>query len=177
MDIGMENRFRTILLASIVASLLVGAAGSFLFLYFQDGLGANAESQTDQTPPESDIASIEHGNLVVHRNPAEAFRIARQKNRPVFLDFYADWCANCVKFQSRMLEDKALNQALKNSVILKVVDTDVAFDHYSREGRFSELNESLPLFAVLNSRNELIWKGQDYLDTAAMIQALKQAGL
>ncbi|HBS05276.1 MAG TPA: hypothetical protein DEA96_09940 [Leptospiraceae bacterium] len=169
------ERFRTILLAAIIASVTVGAAGSFLFFYLQQGLDANAEPVTDRSPPEDSIEPVQHGNLTVYRNPAGAFELARKQGQPVFLDFYADWCGNCVKFQKRMLEDKALNQALQQAVVLQVIDTDPAFEHYSREGRFPELNEALPLFAVLNAKNELIWKGQNYLDSDSMIQAMKEA--
>ncbi|MBI41775.1 MAG: hypothetical protein CMF59_19440 [Leptospiraceae bacterium] len=169
------DRFRTFVLAAIVASFTVGAAGSFLFFYFQDGLDANEEKVTDRSPPEYSAEPIKHGNLTIYRSPAMAFRQAKQASRPVFLDFYADWCLNCVKFQKRMLEDTHLNQALSEAIVLKVIDTDPAFEHYTQEGRFPELNEALPLFAVLNPENELIWKGQDYLDSKSMIQALNQA--
>ena len=169
----MKNTFRTFLFAAIAGSLLIGATGSFLYFYFNSK--SSVAAPVSQEPPSSGIAETRHGNLTIYRDPAEAFAQARKTGRPVFLDFYADWCVNCVKFQDRMLQDDALNQALSESIVLKVVEDDAAFQHYSLEGRLPEINESLPLFAVLSPANDLVWKGQDYLDSQSMIEALNRA--
>lgn len=170
----MQKPFKVLLIAAILGGLLVGALGSFLYFYFQEGLEARPEL-VSTTPPATGLEPEDHGNLTIYRDPAVAFEEATAKGEPVFIDFYADWCANCVKFQTKMLEDSQLNEALSHAIVLKVDEMDTSFEHYAREGRFQELNESLPLFAVLTPGNELIWKGQDYLDTRSMIQALNEA--
>lgn len=163
-------------MAAILGGLLVGGVGSFLFYYFQDGLGAQPEAHQDQEmPPSTGLKAVSHGNLTIFRDPAEAFRTAKEQKKPVFVDFFADWCANCVKFQDRMVQDSELNKALKSSIVLKIDEEDSAFSAYARDGRFNEINEALPLFAVMNSSHELVWKGQDYLDGESMIRALQKA--
>lgn len=46
--------------------------------------------------------------------------IANAKGRPVMLDFYADWCASCKVIARTTLQDKRIQQALNNFVVLKV---------------------------------------------------------
>lgn len=173
----MEKNFKVVLIAAILGGLLVGGIGSFFYYYFQDGLGAEPENEAhaNALPPSTGLESTSHGNLTIYRDPAEAFRAAKEERKPVFLDFFADWCTNCVKFQDRMIQDPSLNQALQSSIVLKVDEEDSAFSDYARDGRFKEINEALPLFAVLDSSHELVWKGQDYLDSKSMIQALQEA--
>lgn len=109
------------------------------------------------------------GPLTFYRNPAEAFEKARQTGRPIFIDFYADWCTNCKDFSHLIETDAELSNGLNRAVLLKVYDVDPAFEDFAK--RFEELNVGLPFFAVLNSDGSLRFKTSNYRDRQGMIRA------
>lgn len=163
---------RKVLVPTVIVALVLGIIGGAVYSYFSSH---DLEIYGDNSAEHQHLPAEKHGNLTVLRDPDRALEVAGQKNLPIFLDFYADWCTNCVKFQSRMLEHTALNAALQKVVVLQIHDTDRAYDRFAKDGRFDEINMALPLFAVLNAKGELIWKGQDYTDDAAMISAMRKA--
>ena len=60
-------------------------------------------------------------------------KIAGKRSRPVFVDYTADWCANCKTQEKLVLETKAVHAAFKASGIL-------------------------PMKADLTNENETIWE-------------------
>jgi len=44
---------------------------------------------------------------------------ASAQNKPVMLDFYADWCVSCVEMDEKTFTDPAVQAALKNTVLLQ----------------------------------------------------------
>ena len=52
----------------------------------------------------------------------QALASAKAQNKPVMLDFYADWCVDCKKMEKYTFSDKSVQDALKGAVLLK---TDV----------------------------------------------------
>jgi thiol:disulfide interchange protein DsbD len=115
-----------------------------------------------------------HGNLQWHREPEAAFADARAKNKSLFVDFYADWCTNCVEFSKLAHEPGPLNTALSEAVLLKVTDTDPAFLEYESDPRYAELRIGLPFFLVLSPSGELLFKTNDYLAHDRMIEAIRR---
>ncbi len=49
----------------------------------------------------------------------EALALAKQQNKPVMLDFYADWCISCKEMEAFTFTDKAVIESLKGTVLLK----------------------------------------------------------
>lgn len=49
---------------------------------------------------------------------------ARAEQRPVMLDFYADWCVSCKEMEAFTFSDKAVQMALANTKLLKTDVTD-----------------------------------------------------
>ncbi len=107
------------------------------------------------------------------RDPDLAFALAKAENKPVFIDFYADWCTNCKDFYRLLESNKDLNEAIQKAVPLKVVDTDPFFDTFLENKDYEELNIGLPFFAILNSDSSLRWKTTSYRDSEGMIKALE----
>lgn len=57
----------------------------------------------------------------IQNNAEEAFRIANESNKPILLIFAgSDWCANCIRFEKRILSTSDfLSFAEKSIVVLK----------------------------------------------------------
>ncbi len=119
-----------------------------------------------------DTVIEETGNLKWHRIKKDAFQKALDENKKIFIDFYADWCSNCKKFQSLTLEDKNLNASLNKAVLYKVYDTDPEFEEFAKQIDYSELKIGLPFFVILDKNGKLIFKTTDYLKTKEIISSL-----
>lgn len=113
------------------------------------------------------------GNLKFYRDPAFALPLAKASGQAVFIDFYADWCANCKDFSELAQSDPVLNGALSQAVLIKIYDTDTVFEDYANDPRYGELQIGLPFFLVLNSAGEFHWKGNNYKDIAGMRAAIE----
>ena len=126
--------------------------------------------------PEVEIS----GNLHWLRDFALAQHRARSEQKPVFVDFYATWCANCKAFQRLAMNNSQLNTALQQAVLVKIYDTDVAFRTFQTDENYPELGgvggqPFLPLFAIYSPRGEFLWKGQDYQAVVTMVAQLERA--
>lgn len=121
-----------------------------------------------------------HENLRWWRDFALAQQRAHAEQRPLFVDFYATWCANCKAFQHLTLRDPRLNTALQEAVLVKVYDTDAVFRKLQQDPNFPELRgiggqPLLPLFAIYSAGGSLVWKGQDYQAVHTMVSQLELA--
>lgn len=115
------------------------------------------------------------GDLKFYRDRDHAYALAAREGRPVFIDFYADWCANCKDFAKLAENDARLNAALKQAVLLKIYDTDPVFAEYQNDPRYSELMIGLPFFLVMKSDGAFHWKGNNYRDIEGFETAIRSA--
>ena len=132
---------------------------------------AGAQNGTQSGDP-AGVKTETVGNLLFYRDEAYGLKKAKRENRPVFIDFYADWCVNCKLFQKDANKYQKLNAALQKAVLIKVYDTDPVFKTYQENPKYKELNQGLPLFLVLGPAGDLRFKTQDYKDHTGMIKAI-----
>ena len=121
-----------------------------------------------------------HENLQWWRDFSLAQQRARIEQKPVFVDFYANWCTNCKAFQHLAVSDVQLNAALHEAILVKIYDTDAVFQTLQQDSRYPELRgiggqPLLPLFAIYSAQGVLVWKGQDYQAVHTMVTQLEHA--
>lgn len=122
---------------------------------------------------ESGPAVDRKGKLVWYLDKADAVTAAAKLGRPIFVDFFASWCTNCKKFEEFTQTNAALNEALRQVVLLKVQDTDPEFKEWQNDKRFPELKIGLPFFVVMDAAGNMIYKTSDYTRTDEMILFLQ----
>lgn len=115
----------------------------------------------------------EEAGIPWHRTYAAALEVAQNTHKPIFIDFYASWCANCVAFKAETANNPELNRALReNAVALKLVDKEPEFETFRANPEHRQLKIGLPYFAIISSAGKLIWSGTDYKASEQMIAVL-----
>lgn len=112
------------------------------------------------------------GELVWYLNREDALKVAREQGKPIFVDFFAHWCANCKAFEQLTASTPALIEGMKNAVLLKIYDTDPEFQEFKQDSRFPELRIGLPFFVVMDGEGQLVYKTSDYTRTDEMLMFL-----
>ena len=120
------------------------------------------------------MPEVEAG-ITWYRHFETAQKIAIETRKPIFIDFYASWCANCVAFKEATKTHSALNDALRTkAVALKLVDKEADFEIFREKAEHRQLKIGLPYFAILKSDGSLVWSTTDYLAIDKMIAVLNE---
>lgn len=148
-----------LVLSSIIGSLVLVRA----FIPQMQGNTIALKADQPATPK-----TEQKGALTWYLDREAAYAAAREKSKPVFIDFHADWCTNCKEFQKLTQSDTGFNAILQNAVLLKVYDATPAFNAYASDKRFPELKVGLPFFVITDKDENLLFKTNDYLKTDEM---------
>jgi len=125
------------------------------------------------TPLPASTATRENtGDLIFHRDVTIAWMLSRESGRPLLIDFFANWCDPCHKWNRQAVEHTDLNAALQKAVLARVHDTDPAFDAFSEHPAYAGLRIGLPYFLIIDSNGKILYQSNDYRDTEGMIKAL-----
>jgi thiol:disulfide interchange protein DsbD len=115
----------------------------------------------------------EEAGVSWYRSFDAAQKAAQQTGKPIFIDFYASWCANCIAFKAKAANSATLNQALReNAIALKLVDKEPEFEKFREHPEHRQLKIGLPYFAILSPNGKLIWSSTDYTATEKMVAVL-----
>ena len=108
-----------------------------------------------------------------YRSFTVAKKVALATHKPIFIDFYASWCANCVAFKAETASNATLNKTLRERAIaVKLVDKEPEFESFRENPNYRPLKIGLPYFAILTATGELFWSGNDHTATQQMIDIL-----
>ncbi len=108
-----------------------------------------------------------------YRHFKDAQEAAMQTGKPIFIDFYASWCANCVAFKEETRNDVVLNRALReHAVSLKLIDQEAEFEQFKQRPEHRQLKIGLPYFAIVHPDGRLLWSGTDYQATRKIARLL-----
>ena len=118
----------------------------------------------------------EEAGIAWYRDFDAAQKVAQQTGKPIFIDFYASWCANCIAFKAETANNAQLNKALKEqAVALKLVDKEPEFEKFREHPEHRQLKIGLPYFAILTPKGELLWSSTDYKATEKMVAILSSS--
>jgi thioredoxin:protein disulfide reductase len=110
-----------------------------------------------------------------YRSFEAAKKVAQQTGKPIFIDFYASWCANCTEFKKESANNLLLNQALREKAIaVKLIDKEPEFEMFRANQEHRQLKIGLPYFAIITPDGKLAWSGTDYKATQKMIAELNR---
>jgi len=80
--------------------------------------------------------------------------IQNNANKPVMLDFYADWCVSCQIMESTTLADVKVQAALKGFKVLKVDLTENSKDNKAIMAHFHVI--APPTFVFFNAKGQAL---------------------
>ena len=101
---------------------------------------------------------------------SSALAEARDIARPVFIDFYADWCAPCKIIEAETLPDSRVQAALDGFVFVRV---DVDVDLKSAQP-FDVV--AMPTLLVLSSEGEELFRHVGVIEPADLAERLFEIG-
>lgn len=91
----------------------------------------------------------EVSNLVTYN---EALELSKQNNKPILIDFFAVWCANCYELKEKVF----VNEELKNFIDNNLIFTEVDVDKYKNIS--DEYNVKwLPWIIVIDSDKNILY--------------------
>jgi thiol:disulfide interchange protein DsbD len=149
------------------------------FVMFSQGV-ANSHAPAIQIPVmangsgQMQAQTETKGELTWYLNHEDAIKSAKEQGKPIFIDFFAYWCANCKEFEHLTLTNRELIDGLKKVVLLKIYDTDPEFKTFQNDKRFPELKVGLPFFVIEDADKHLLYKTSDYTHTKEMLLFLNQ---
>jgi thiol:disulfide interchange protein DsbD len=94
-----------------------------------DMISSSGQNQTDnrislcENPKYADFLHFPHG-IVGYFDYDQAIACAKEKNKPIFLDFTGHGCVNCREMEARVWSDKEVLKRLKNDYIVLALYVD-----------------------------------------------------
>jgi thioredoxin:protein disulfide reductase len=139
-------------------------------------LAQNCGSLPFAATPVSSAAPVQQeAGISWYRSYEAAKKAARESGKPMFIDFFASWCANCVEFKKQTASNPELNQALRDKAIaVKLIDQEPDFEQFKADAAHRPLKIGLPYFAIINSDGQVVWTGTDYKATDTIIAELNR---
>ena len=79
----------------------------------------------------------------------EVKSLSRQTDRPIFIDFYADWCVTCAQMDRSVFQDVIIQDSLNTRFLFYKVNVD----HFDGMDRVTEFGVTrLPTYVVTDGR-------------------------
>lgn len=101
----------------------------------------------------------------------DVLKEAKRINKPIFLNFTADWCVHCQKMEKEAFSDLNIAQKLNSEVIAyKVNADDLDGKRLSKHFNISEF----PSYLIINPSSKVIGKIKGYWKPAQFYSELKK---
>lgn len=117
------------LLKSVIVLVFIYAV--VLFVGFVSG-GSNPLNPLEKLTCKESSKEVSHTNFTRVKNLDEFNKALTASQKPVMLDFYADWCVNCIELENFTFSDARVKAKMANYTLLQVdvtknSDEDKAF--------------------------------------------------
>jgi len=156
--------------------LVVAGLGNMPFMNIAQAetYAQNGTVQDTKTGINPTAAPVQkEAGITWYRSFDAAKKVAQETGKPIFIDFYASWCANCTEFKKETANNEQLNQALREKAIsVKLIDKEPEFEKFRASEEHRQLKIGLPYFAIIMPDGKLAWSGTDYKATQKMIAEL-----
>lgn len=111
-------------------------------------------------------------NLIKISSKEELSNAINSTNKPVFVDFYADWCITCVRLENTVLKDKNIIDLLnKEFLVVKIDLTEISKEEQHLMDEREILGVPYYLF-VDSSKKEHVYTGE--LDSVLFEKVLRK---
>jgi thiol:disulfide interchange protein DsbD len=104
-------------------------------------------------------------------------RLARERGRPVMLDFYADWCVSCKEMERFTFSDSKVQARLKNAVLLQADVTANSDEDKALLQRFELFGPPAILFFDARGTEQDDFRVTGYQNVEQFLKSLKNVGL
>jgi len=163
----------------LVGGWLVVACLEQMPFMIKTQVGSFAQNEAQPGPASTDGSTSmpvqKEAGITWYRSFEAAKKVAHQTGKPIFIDFYASWCANCTEFKKESANNSQLNQALREkAVAVKLIDQEPEFEKFRASQEHRQLKIGLPYFAIITPEGKLAWSGTDYKATRRMIAELNK---
>lgn len=101
-------------------------------------------------------------------------RDAAAANKPVMLDFYADWCISCKEMEAYTFTDPEVKKTLAGFVLLRADVTKNSADEQALLAKFNLIGPPGVLFFGTDGQEKTMLRVIGYQDTLTFLQTLKQ---
>ncbi|WP_018993468.1 protein-disulfide reductase DsbD [Thioalkalivibrio sp. ALgr1] len=100
---------------------------------------------------------------------------AQNNNQPVFLDFYADWCVDCVRLERTTFQDQRVISAMADVHLLKVDVTDNTSEHRSLMREFNLFGPPAMIFWDSDGNELRNYRNVGYLNADRFLAHVENA--
>ena len=88
---------------------------------------------------------------------------AKSSNQPAFVDFYADWCFDCVRMKRTTFKEQAVAQALNNWRLIEIDVTDTNADSEELKKYFGVFGPPASLFFGADGEENIALRQYGYI--------------
>ncbi|MEK7206781.1 MAG: protein-disulfide reductase DsbD [Pseudomonadota bacterium] len=166
----------TFLLLWGVAALLGGFAGNRDILHPLplpgSGVVANTAIGTDGTRAAASEHLFDRARTL--REVEDRLAAAKASGKPVILDYYADWCTDCVRMEKGTLADPRVREALKSFVLIQADVTQTDDTSRAVKKKFSVYGPPAMLFFGANGEERQDLRAYGYRTVDEFLTILKK---
>jgi len=173
----LADRFSSNLLSSIIKSASIG----LLIWGGMSLVGASAGGDNILKPLDSVFAGeakkakVPFDRVTTLTAAKELLNQAKQQQKPVLIDFYADWCLDCVRMARTTFTEPSVHEALGSWQLIEVDVTDTNDDSEALKKFFGVFGPPATIYVAPNGEEYQGLRQYGYMNEQAFLSRLNRA--